>query len=154
MLRVFKLVIVSLVFVFSLGTATAQHHKYIKKYKPIAEELSQQYEIPSSVILAVAFVETGGGTSKNSKMLNNHFGIIGKNNTGGKSVYKQYSSVRASYEGFCKLLTRKKYYNRLKGTDDFSTWVKAIASAGYSTQPDEWKRRLHLIYDTFNLHNL
>lgn len=131
-----------------------QEHHYINKNKDMAEELSEEYGIPSSVILAVAFVETGGGTSKNSKMLNNHFGIVGKNNTGGKSRYKYFNSVKDSYEGFCKLLSRKKYYKKLKGTDDFSTWVKAIANAGYSTQPKEWKRRLHLIYDKFNLSDL
>ena len=125
-------------------------HSYIKEHEKIATELSKKYHIPKSIILAVAFVETGGGTSKNSKSLNNHFGIIGKN-TVNASKYKSFSSVRESYEAFCKLVTSKKYYPNLKGNSNYVDWIKAIASAGYSTQPQEWMRRIQLIIHKFSL---
>ena len=144
-----RIVILSLVLSFVSLPTYAQKHNYIENNKTLAENLSTKYGIPSSIILAIAFVESGGGTSKNSKKLNNHFGIVGKNSTGSK--YKQFSSSEESYEAFCKLIAKKNYYNSLKGTNDFSTWVKAIASAGYSTQPQEWMRRINLIINKYQL---
>ena len=144
-----RIVILSLVLSFVSLPTYAQKHSYIEKNNTLAENLSTKYGIPSSIILAIAFVESGGGSSKNSKALNNHFGIVGKNNIGSK--YKQFSSTEESYEAFCKLLTKKNYYTSLKGNDDFSSWVKAIASAGYSTQPQEWMRRINLIFNKYQL---
>ena len=73
-----KTVVISILLVLSFSSVKAQKkHSYIEKHKEIAAQLSQEYGIPSTVILAVAFVESGGGTSKNSQILNNHFGIVG-----------------------------------------------------------------------------
>lgn len=144
-----RIVILSLVLSLVSLNVYAQKHNYLEKNKTLAENLSTKYGIPSSIILAVAFVESGGGSSKNSKVLNNHFGIVGKNNIGSK--YKQFSSAEESYEAFCKLVAKKKYYTSLKGNNDFSSWVKAIASAGYSTQPQEWMRRINLIIHKYQL---
>jgi len=80
------------------------------------------------------------------KLLNNHFGVKGKNNLvkthGIKSSYKQYADGRASYVAFCKLMTRKKFYQKLKGKKDHKLWLDAISKAGYSTVPDEWKKNI------------
>ena len=140
-----KTVVISILLVLSFSSVKAQKkHSYIEKHKEIAAQLSREYGIPSTVILAVAFVESGGGTSKNSQILNNHFGIVGKN-TVNKSRYRSFLSTQDSFRAFCDLLSRKKYYQRLKGNDDHSEWVKAIAKAGYSTQPQEWMRRINLM---------
>ena len=147
--KALKLTIISLVLILISANANAQK-TYISQNKVMAEYLSKEYGIPSSIILAVAFVESGGGTSKNSKTLNNHFGIVGKN-TVNNSKYKNFSSVQESYRAFCDLLSRKKYYLRLKGNDNHQDWIKAIAEAGYSTQPKEWMQRINLIINKFNL---
>ena len=144
-----KLAIISLVLILISANIKAQK-TYISQNKQFADHLSKEYGIPSSVILAVAVVESGGGTSKNSKTLNNHFGIVGKNPVS-SSKYKFFSTVQESYRAFCELLSSKKYYSRLKGSDDHSEWISAIAKAGYSTQPSEWKRRINLIINKFNL---
>jgi Bax protein len=121
--------------------------KYVRKYKHLADSLSEVYEVPPSVILGVAIVESGSGASRNAKMLNNHFGIVGKNNLlktkGIKSRYKQYSKVADSYEDFCKLLSRRKFYSMLKGNKDYRLWVDAISKTGYSEVPAEWKKRIN-----------
>ncbi|AFR35327.1 glucosaminidase domain-containing protein [Riemerella anatipestifer] len=138
---------------FSVFAKAQTSHQYIKSNKNLATELSKKYEIPASVIMAIAFVETGGGSCKNSKQLNNHFGIVGKNHQKA-TKYKQFSSKEESFDAFCKMLTRKKYYAELKGNNDFALWIKTIANNGYSTQPKEWIRRLTLIYNKFNLTDL
>lgn len=147
--RYLRIVILSLVFSFLSINANAQTQSYIQKNKTLAEKLSTKYGIPSSVILAIAFVETGGGTSRNSKALNNHFGIVGKNSIGSK--YKQFESKEESYEEFCKMVVKKKYYSTLKGTEDFGKWVKAMANAGYSTKPGEWMKRINSIIHKYQL---
>ena len=140
-------IIISLLSIFFIH---AQTHSYIEMHRNTAEQLSSEYGIPSAVILAIAFVETGGGNSKGAKVYHNHFGIHGKN-TVTKSKYKSFDSTRESYEAFCQILSRKKYYSDLKGIKDTAEWVKAIAAAGYSTQPVEWKKRVKMIIEKFNL---
>ncbi len=131
--------------VLTFQTVSAQS-KYIKQYKPIADSLSDIYGVPTSVMLGVAIIESGAGKSRNCKLLNNHFGVKGKNNLlktkGIKTSYKQYPDGRASYVAFCQLMTRKKFYPKLKGKKDHKLWLDAISKAGYSTVPDEWKRNI------------
>lgn len=144
-----KVILLSLVLtLFSLNVKA--QNSYISNNKILANALSQEFGIPSSVILAIAFVESGGGTSKNSKAFNNHFGIVGKNNVNG-SKYKSFASAEASFRGFCEMIARKKYYSKLKGSVNHTQWLSAISSAGYSTQPKEWLRRVNLIINKFNL---
>ena len=119
---------------------------YVKKYKPLADELSEEYGIPISVILGIAIHESGAGTSRNAKLLNNHFGIKGKNKLlkekGIRSSYKQYDEVKDCYKDFCKIIKKKKFYNNLKGKKDYKLWVDAISKAGYSVIPEIWKGRI------------
>jgi len=120
--------------------------KYIRQYKPVADSLSDIYGIPASVMLGVAIIESGAGKSRNCKLLNNHFGIKGKNNLlktkGIRSSYKQYDDGRASYIAFSQLMTRKKFYPKLKGKMDYKLWLDAISKSGYSMVPEEWKRNI------------
>jgi Bax protein len=119
---------------------------YIEKYRPLADSLSEAYGIPASVILGIAILESGSGTSRNSKLLNNHFGIVGKNNLlktkGIKTKYKQYPDVTSSYVAFCELQSRKKYYSKLKGKKDYTLWIDAMSKASYSEVPEIWKSRV------------
>lgn len=124
---------------------TAQSH-YIGKYRPLADSLSSAYGIPAAIILGVAIMESGAGSSRNAKLLNNHFGIVGKNNLlktkGVRSRYKQYPSVHASYLDFCRIIAKRKFYKRLKNNEDYTLWADAMSKAGYSEIPDIWKERV------------
>jgi flagellum-specific peptidoglycan hydrolase FlgJ len=120
--------------------------KYIKKYRPMADSLSSVYGVPASIILGVAILESGSGTSRNCKMLNNHFGIVGKNSLlktrNIKTRYKQYADSLASYVDFCRLMTKKKFYKKLKNSSDYKLWADAISKAGYSEVPVYWKTKV------------
>ncbi len=132
--------------------------KYVKQYRPIADSLSAVHGIPSAVILGVAIIESGAGKSRNCKLLNNHFGIKGKNNLlktkGIRSAYKQYKDGRASYIAFCKLLTKRKFYSKLKGKMDYKLWLEAISKSGYSTVPHEWKKNITAAIQKHKLYKL
>jgi flagellum-specific peptidoglycan hydrolase FlgJ len=149
------LIVASLLVMSHAGFAQS---KYIKKFQPTADSLSAVYGVPVSVMLGIAIMESGSGTSRNCKLLNNHFGIVGKNNLlktkGIKSRYKQYPSALASYVDFCRLMTRKKFYTRLKGNMDHRLWADAISKAGYSEIPDIWKQRLLAIIKKNKLSSL
>ena len=136
-----------LVLTCCLMTFTGWSQKaFIQQYRPLADSLSAEYGVPASVMLGVSIVESGAGTSKNCKLLNNFFGIVGKNNLlktkGIKSRYKQYPDAAASFADFCKLQSRKKYYTKLKGNMDYTVWLEAISKSGYSEAPATWKQRV------------
>lgn len=135
-----------LFFLFLIVQSAFSQSKYVKKYKPLADSLSAEYGVPVAVILGVAILESGSCTSRNCKLLNNHFGIEGKNNLlktkGIKTRYKQYPDARTSYVDFCKLVKKKKFYKKLKGNMDYKLWVEAISKTAYSEVPDYWKKKV------------
>ena len=138
-----------------LSTTTYSQQTYFNKYQYIADSFENVYGIPSAVMLAVAMQESGGGKSRNAKLLNNHFGIMGKNNLlkthGIKSRYQWYSSDTASYEGFCKLVARRKFYSNLKGNKNTAVWVKAIAYSGYAGSAAKWQAAINSIIRKYKL---
>ncbi len=133
-------------FLALMFTASAQNRSYIANHKAIAALLSKKYGIPSAVILAVAAVESSGGTCAVARVLNNHFGMAGKNEfvnkKGHKSRYKQYANEFASYLDFCKVISRKHYYKHLRDKEDCLAWVKAMSHSGYSEVPEEWENKV------------
>ncbi|MBU3714760.1 MAG: muramidase [Ferruginibacter sp.] len=134
-----------LISVLFLGVSSSKaQSQYVKKYLPLADSLSKLYQIPKQIFLGVAIIESGSGTSRNAKLLNNHFGIKGKNNLlntkGIKSSYRQFPSVEAGYVAFGELISRKKFYSTLKGNPSLEAWADAISKSGYPGNPSEWKR--------------
>ncbi len=131
--------------------------QYVKKFQAMACSLAHKYGIPASVILSVAIVESGAGTSKHVKLLNNHFGIVGKNTLAkrhptARSRYKEYPNAAASYEDFCKLISRKKFYPSLKGSTDYKKWIMKISASGYSAKPQVWQNRVESTIAKYHLH--
>ena len=128
---------------FNLSPGFSQS-SYIKKYKPLADSLSVEFKIPSKVILAIAIVESSSGQSRNCKLLNNHFGIVGKNNVlkthGIKTRYKQYANSNESFIDIAMMISRKKYYKKLKENPTSSEWIDEISKHGYSEKPSIWRK--------------
>jgi Bax protein len=138
-----KLLIVGLM--LSLGV-NAQSGAYINNHRIIAGVLSKTYGIPAPVILAIATIESSAGNGPTARVLNNHFGMEGDNEfvtpSGFKSRYKQYDNALASYIDFCQLMTRKRFYHRLKNNQNCKAWVKAISHCGYSEEPEQWEQKV------------
>ncbi len=139
-----------MVFVMFFGLKISAQNSYVNQYKPFATELSQEFGIPTSVILSIAFMETGGGTSSACKVLNNHFGMMGKNAIN-NSRFKSFTDSKASYRAFCEWISKRKFYEKLKGSQNHNEWFVAIASSGYSTKPAEWKQKLNLVMKKIGL---
>jgi flagellum-specific peptidoglycan hydrolase FlgJ len=144
--RLIKSKVLVVLLLLSSFTAGAQNTSYVNNHKIFAAVLSQAYGIPSSIILAVAIVESASGRAATAKVLNNHFGIVGKNEIvtpkGHKSRYKQYQNEVFSYIDFCRLISHKRFYTKLKDKTDAKVWAKAISKAGYSEEPEIWEKRI------------
>lgn len=125
---------------FQAGAQSA----YVRQFRPLADSLSAQFGIPAGVILGIAVIESSNGKSRNCKLLNNHFGIVGKNNMlktrGIRTRYRQYRDARESYLDFCRLIARKKFYVNLRNKSDYRVWIDAISRSGYSEAPSTWRR--------------
>ena len=80
----------------------------------------------------------------------NHFGIKGKNDRV-KSSYKYFENDTASYVGFCDVISRKKFYSNLKGTEDVNKWVYAISNSGYATNSTTWSKKIIYVIKSKNL---
>ena len=122
--------------------------KYFTDYRKLADSLEVVYKIPACVMLSVAYVESGGGTSNIAKRLHNHFGIRGKNDvaiSGYKSGYRYFPTIRDSYIGFCNLVASKKYYASMKGSQDHEKWLKTIASYGYAKDAKLWSSYIYKV---------
>ena len=123
---------------------------YIKDHKTLVTILSETYGIPYSVIMGIAIVESSAGTCDIAVVLNNHFGMAGKNEFvnrfGHKSRYKQYNNEIESFIDFCMLVSSKKFYKKLKGKKDPRLWIQALSRTGYSEEPQTWEQKmLHTI---------
>jgi hypothetical protein len=137
-------------------TATAAN-KYIEEYKKEAVEKMNQYGVPASIILGIAMHESGSGTSKISKYLNNHFGMKGSSpNKKIKSSYKGYDSVAASYDDFISLLKNRVQFSKLfdKYSDhDYKSWVLGIQRGGYA-KSRTWASQVLGIISKYKLYEL
>lgn len=119
---------------------------YITKYSDLCKYLSDTFEIPAELILGVAIVESAAGTSRNAKLLNNHFGIKSgnklRNVKGIQTRFRDYESDSASFIDFCLYLKRRRFYTILKGNFNYNAWLNQMAKSGYSGSPQEWKVKI------------
>ena len=125
--------------------------EYITDFKDMAVDAMHQTKIPASVILAIAMMESANGNSKVCRVLNNHFGIKGKNSGRINSSYKEYASDEACFRDFIRVITNKKFYLTAIFNTDPKQWVLAIAKTGYSEAPIVWTGK---VYATINKYNL
>jgi flagellum-specific peptidoglycan hydrolase FlgJ len=133
---------------------------YVNKYKPIAIRIMNETGIPASVIMGVAMLESGMGTSKNAKFLHNHFGIVGRNNLHKKkgvtyrSRYREFDSPEASFDYFAGLVKKKKWFPAMKGNVEYKLWLKHMNHGGYSSAGHEWVTRVTSMISRYKLYKL
>lgn len=129
--------------------------QYLDSFAPIAMNLKKETGIPASVILGVAMVESGFGNSKNCVLLKNHFGIIGRNQLRANGIpyrshYKQYITDSASYRDFCRVVSSKHYYAKLKNRKPDALWLKHISKT-YAAARKKWINRILAVIRKYRL---
>ncbi|MDI9319470.1 MAG: glucosaminidase domain-containing protein [Phycisphaerales bacterium] len=131
--------------------------KYVEKYAPIASSLMLRTGIPASVILGVSMIESGMGKSKNCRLLNNFFGVKGKNHLSKSkshhhSAYKQYPNAEASFSDFARVIKSKKYYLQLKGNMDYKKWLHTMNQYGYAEAKGLWIKDITIVIKRYKLY--
>lgn len=155
------LILLASLFTLVAGAQNAQYVKYIQQHKDLAIEQMKKYNIPASITLAQALLESGAGQSTLARESNNHFGIK-CHNWSGKKVYhdddasddcfRVYRSVRDSYEDHSIFLSTSQRYRslfNLKRTD-YVGWANGLKLAGYATNPSYADRLINII-EAYNL---
>jgi len=128
---------------------------YIEKYKEEAIKKMNEYGVPASIILGIAIHESGSGTSKIAKYLNNHFGKKGPNDSKEiHSAYKGYDSVEDSYEDFIATLKNHSQFAKLfdkYAVYDYKNWVLGIQRGGYAASKT-WASQVLAIINHYHLY--
>jgi len=156
----FCTVLCTLLFAGSTVFAQRSVTRYVANHKEIAVKLMNETGIPASVILGVAMLESGSGTSRNAKLLHNHFGIVGRNKLHKvkgatyRSKYKEFSSDAESYQYFARMVTRKKFYPKIKGKSEYQIWLTNMNHGGYSSAGQEWVKRVSSMITKHKLYKL
>lgn len=139
---------------------------YLNEYGYLATELSEATGIPVPVILAVAGLETGWGTSELARNANNHFGLKSKEDWTGWEYckhtleyggihpnqswecFRKYPLIRASYLDFGRFITSSPNYQHLLQNPswDNRAWAEGLHAAGYATDPSYAGKILRIIW--------
>jgi hypothetical protein len=132
--------------------------EYIERYKGEAIIQMKKYNIPASITLAQAILESADGNSELAKKSNNHFGIKCHSNWGGEKAFhdddesdecfRAYKNVEESFEDHSKFLLKERYSDLFKlNIDDYKSWAKGLKKAGYATNPAYAKQLIRIIED-------
>jgi len=148
----------SLLFFLLLSVLSFSQNKtleYIDKYKSLAIEEMKLYDIPASIKLAQAILESASGTSKLSKNANNHFGIKCHSSWEGEKVFmdddeknecfRKYDSDIDSYRDHSIFLSNRGRYSELFNNGDYKKWARGLKKAGYATNKEYDKLLIKLI---------
>lgn len=147
-----KSAVVAFIFLFHVAAGLAfsqsrmSNEEYISRYKDIAIQKMQEYNIPASITLAQGILESGSGNSYLARKGNNHFGIK-CHGWKGRSIYhdddeanecfRAYRRAEDSYHDHSLFLTQRPRYAFLFDIDvmDYKAWARGLSKAGYATNP-------------------
>lgn len=142
--------------------------QYIEKYKELAISEMHRTNIPASIKMAQAILESGLGTSTLATQANNHFGIKCNGGWTGdtyyredddykngkliKSCFRKYNNPAESFIAHSDFLVKQPRYSKLflLQTDDFAGWAYGLREAGYATD----KKYPTKLIDIINKYNL
>ncbi len=131
---------------------------YIKTYSSIAIDNQSRYNIPASITLAQALLESGAGRGRLATEGNNHFGIK-CHDWKGKKIYhnddligecfRRYKDPSESYRDHSLFLSGRSRYSQLFNLrpDDYAGWAKGLQQCGYATDRQYANKLIRLIED-------
>lgn len=137
---------------------------YIKRFLPTAKQEAELYNIPVSITLAQALLESNAGDSQLAIKENNHFGI----KCGGcttckcaqytddspKDMFRVFESPWYSFREHSKLLQNKRYKHLLQlPRSDYKNWAYGLQAAGYATDK-KYAEKLIKIVENLGLQKL
>jgi len=138
---------------------------FTENYAYIAVHQMMEYDIPASIILAQAFLESKHGKSDLAQDSNNFFGIKAKKDWTGpyvvmksaeykrkkrfvkESRFRKYDYPEESWRDHSEFLATGRRYRKLfeQGLFNYKGWARGLQKAGYATDPHYAKKLIDLI---------
>lgn len=120
--------------------------EYVSSWSNFAVQQMIEYNIPASITLAQAILESASGNSDLARNGNNHFGIKCHDWTGDKmykdddtknECFRVYRHAEESYVDHSLFLAKRSRYAKLFTYEktDYKSWAKGLREAGYATNP-------------------
>lgn len=143
-----------LIFV-ALFATDSKVEQYIEQHYKFAQYTDIQYDIPASITLAQAIVESASGTSNIALKANNHFGIRYFPNTYYKGPHwngwRVYQTVRESYIDHAlwfkyTVTTCKWPYGK-----DYKVWANYLQACKYAGDSQIYADELVRVVEQYNL---
>ncbi len=138
---------------------------YIDEYKEVALREMQRYNVPASITLGQAILESNYGNSNLARNANNHFGIKCHKEWSGATYtmdddeidecFRKYENVVESYSDHSMFLNSRVRYAALfqLSKKDYKAWAKGLKEAGYATHP-KYAEMLIEIIEKYKLYEL
>lgn len=145
--------------------------QYIEKYRDLVVSEMERTNIPASIKMAQAMLESNMGRSTLATKANNHFGIKCNGSWTGptyqkedddyrngkliKSCFRKYSSASSSFVAHSDFLMNQPRYGNLfdLAKSDYRGWAYGLKAAGYATDTSYPNKLINLI-ETYDLHHL
>ncbi|MCA0431244.1 MAG: glucosaminidase domain-containing protein [Bacteroidetes bacterium] len=136
---------------------------YIKQNYQIAKEQMLIYQIPASITLAQAILESAAGTSELAKRSNNHFGIkchlqwqgdtVRKTDDTLNECFRKYENFKDSYTDHSRFIKSRPRYIGLfyLGITNYKAWCLGLKQFGYATHK-KYSEDLIAIIQRFKLY--
>jgi flagellum-specific peptidoglycan hydrolase FlgJ len=143
---------------------------FIERYTKIAVAEMDKFQIPASISMGQAIIESRAGKSILATKNNNMFGIKcflkpGANATcgkthctnhfddSGKDFFRKYDNSWDSWREHSQFLTKDRYQPLFKAGKDYKAWAKGLREFGYASDPDYEKKILSVI-ERYKLYKL
>ena len=129
---------------------------YVNQWSDVAVEQMNKYNIPASITMAQAILESGSGNSMLAVKAKNHFGIkchgwegkkVFKDDDTKNECFRAYKSTQESFVDHSLFLTEHNRYSFLfdLSQTDYKSWARGLKTAGYATNPKYPKLLIDLI---------
>jgi len=120
------------------------HIDFIQRFTNVAINEMEKYDIPASIILAHALVESNGVTGHQNR--GHNFFNIPCMDTGNSGCVKQYKTAWLSFRDHSNYLTTGsfKYLTRIP-RHNLTEWARGIQAISYPNQPDYASQILDII---------
>ena len=138
--------------------------EFIKRYAPVAVAEMKKYDIPASIKMAQAMIESRAGQSRLAVQSNNYFGIKCKTkckgctcrnyaDDGEYDMFRVFESPWESWREHSKLLQIDRYKGLKKHKKDYRKWAVGLKKAGYATDK-KYAQKLIEIIELYQLYKL
>lgn len=132
-------------------------YDYLDRYAKTAQEEAKLFNVPASITLAQALLESNAGESNLAAKENNHFGIKCQDKCVGCrcanytddsqfDMFRIFNTPWESFRAHSKLLTGKRYKHLLKlPRTDYRNWAYGLKAAGYATDKQYAEKLINII---------